>query len=136
MVQEMNKTKGASAVADELPWGFDRRVTGGGTRSPRPRQVTVYPCRPEGLARPIRASVCDASPTGIGLTCLGRLAVGSRFVLRIAQGNGTPLLQVYHVTRCRDAGGGACQIGAVFDQAFVGTCPVTRPACTPAPAAC
>jgi hypothetical protein len=137
LVQTVSATSrpktGTEAPAEELPWGFDRRTTGGGTRTRKPRQVLVYPCKPEGLARPIRAAITDVSPTGLGLTCLGRLEVGSRFVLRVNQGNGAPLLQVFHVTRSRDAGG-ACLIGAVFDQVFTGTCPVTRPAPAPAPA--
>jgi hypothetical protein len=136
MVNATSKVKvGLASSAEELPWGFDRRTTGGGARTRKPRQVLLYPCKPEGLARPIRAAISDMSPTGLGLTCLGRLAVGSRFVLRVNQGTGSPLLQVFHVTRCRDAGG-ACLIGAVFDQVFSGTCPLTRPAPLPAQSTC
>jgi hypothetical protein len=124
--KKMKSATAAAGGADELPWGFDRRATGGGPRAPQPRQVLVYPCRPEGLARPIRASITDASPTGIGLTCLGRLEVGSRFVLRLDQPGRPPSLQVFHVIRCREAGG-ASLVGAVFDHPFTGTCPLTPP---------
>ena len=109
----------------QSPVGYERREEGG--RVMQPTQVLVYPCRPEGLGRPLRASINDLSSTGLGLVCLGRLAVGSRFVMRMGQPNGAPLLQVYHVIRCRDAGGGASLIGALFDQPFTGTCPLLAP---------
>lgn len=116
------------------PGGMDRRDGG---RVPRPRQVAVYPCLPTGLGRPIRASLTDASPTSVGLTCLGTMPMGSYFVLRLGQPAGPPLLQVYHVVRTRDAGGGASLIGAQFDHVFTGVNPVAAPAATspvPAPA--
>ena len=112
------------------PLGYERRAGGAaGGRVPQPRQVMVYPCRPEGLGRPVRASISDLSSNGIGLVCLGRIDVGSKFVMRLVQpsaggmGGGTPLLQVYRVTRCRDAGGAATMIGALYDGPFTGVCP-------------
>ncbi|HEV2296531.1 MAG TPA: PilZ domain-containing protein [Tepidisphaeraceae bacterium] len=112
------------------PGGMERREDG---RVPRPRQVKVYPCRAQGLGRPFRASLTDASPTSIGLTCLGRLAMGAKFVLRLNQPSGPPLLQVYHVVRCRDAGGGASLIGAQFDHDFSGVCRTVTPVSAPMP---
>jgi hypothetical protein len=123
-----NLKRAAPAKGAEAPLEIERR--GGGGRVMQPRQVLVYPCQPEGLGRAIRASISDLSATGLGLVCLGSLKVGSRFVLRMNQPNGTPLLQVYHVTRCRSAGG-ASLIGALFDSVFTGTCPIS-PASTPA----
>jgi hypothetical protein len=79
----------------------------------------------------VRASISDLSSNGIGLVCLGRLEVGSKFVMRLMRpspsgmGGGTPLLQVYRVTRCRDAGGAASMIGALYDGPFTGVCPGT-----------
>jgi hypothetical protein len=111
------------------PLGYERRGGGGG-RVVQPRQVMIYPCRAEGLGRPVRASISDLSNTGIGLVCLGRLEVGSTFVMKMMQAStgaggagGTPLLQVYRVTRCRDAGGAASLIGALYDGPFTGICP-------------
>ena len=106
----------------------------------QPRQVLVYPCRPEGLGRPIRASISELSSTGLGFVCLAPLAVGSRFVLRMDQLGAGPLLQVYHVIRCRGAGGGAWMVGALFDEVFTGTCALpasaTTPGASPAKPAC
>ena len=110
------------------PGGADRRDGG---RVPRPQQVAIYPCHPAGLGRPIRASLTDASPTSIGLTCLGNVPVGSYFVLRVDQPSGPALLQVYRVVRCRAAGAGASMIGAEYDRVFTGTNPVA--AAAPAP---
>ncbi len=116
------------------PGGEDRREGG---RVAQPRQVTLYPCLLAGLGRPIRASLTDASETSIGLTCLGKVPLGTHFVLRLDQPSGPPLLQVYHVVRCRDAGGGASLIGAQFDHVYTGTNPVAAPAPeTAATAAC
>lgn len=118
------------------PGGQERRDGG---RVAQPRQVAIYPCHAEGLGRPIRASLTDASPTSIGLTCLGRLPLGMQFVLRLDRPSGPPMLQVYHVVRCREAGGGASLIGAQFEQPFSGTCQVgasDSSAPAPAPAAC
>ena len=114
------------------PGGAERRDGG---RVTRPRQVAVYPCHAQGLGRPIRASLTDASPTSIGLVCLGRMPVGDRFVLRLERaGGGPPTLQVYKVVRSRDAGGGACMIGAEFEHDFAIACPLpgvgTPPAAT------
>lgn len=103
------------------PGGQERREGG---RVAQPRQVAVYPCRAEGLGRPIRASLTDASPTSIGLTCLGRLPMGMQFVLRLDRPHGPPMLQVYHVVRCREAGGGASLIGAQYDHEFAGACAI------------
>lgn len=110
------------------PAGFERR--GGSGRVIQPRQVLIYPCRPEGLGRAMRASISDLSSNGIGLVCLGRLSVGSKFVMRMNQPatggsggvGGAPLLQVYRVTRCRD-GGAASMIGALYDSPFTGVGP-------------
>lgn len=117
------------------PGGMERREGG---RVPQPRQVEIYPCLAGGLGRPIRASLTDASATSIGLTCLGRLRMGAQFVLRLNQLSGPPMLQVYHVVRCRDAGGGASLIGAQFDYDFAGACPVPsrRSAAAAAAATC
>jgi hypothetical protein len=103
------------------PGGKERRDGG---RVTQPRQVAVYPCHAQGLGRPIRASLTDASPTSIGLVCLGLLPVGTRFVLRIERPSGPPTLQVYQVIRSRDAGGGASLIGAQFEQDFAVACPL------------
>ncbi|MDQ3440560.1 MAG: hypothetical protein M3478_09455 [Planctomycetota bacterium] len=120
------------------PGGEERRDGG---RVMQPRQVAIYPCHAQGLGRPIRASLTDASPTSIGLVCLGRLPLGAHFVLRLHRGSGPPVLQVYHVVRSRDAGGGACLIGAQYDQDFAVACPLPStgesvPAPVDAPAAC
>ena len=112
----------SKGTTPESPVGYERRAGGGVGRTMQPRQVLIYPCRPEGLGRPLRASINDLSSTGLGLVCLGRLNIGTRFVMRMAQPNGAPLLQVYHVIRCRDAGGGASMIGALFDQPFTDAC--------------
>jgi hypothetical protein len=112
------------------PLGYERRSGGaGGGRVVQPRQVMIYPCRAEGLGRPVRASISDLSNTGLGLVCLGRLEVGSKFVMKMMQANtgaggagGTPLLQVYRVTRCREAGGAASMIGALYDGPFTAAC--------------
>lgn len=114
------------------PGETDRRDGG---RVTQPRQVAVYPCHAEGLGRPIRASLTDASATSIGFTCLGRLPMGARFVLRLDRPPGPPMLQVYHVIRCREAGG-ASLIGAQFDHDLTGTCPVPSRQPAGAPAAC
>ena len=119
----------APATGGEAPLEVERRNAGG--RVMQPRQMLIYPCRPEGLGRAIRASITDLSSTGIGLACLGSLKVGSRFVLRMNQPSGAPLLQVYHVTRCRSAGG-ASLIGATFDSAFTGVCPISPTGAPPA----
>ena len=115
------------------PGGVDRREGG---RVLRPREVAIYPCTPSGLGRPIRASLTDASPSSIGFTCLGQLEMGAQFVLRLNRASGPPTLQVYHVVRCRDAGGGASLVGATFDYDFAGTCPVPLrpPETAPTPA--
>ena len=113
------------------PAGFERR--GGNGRVTQPRQVLIYPCKPEGLGRAMRASISDLSSNGIGLVCLGQLSVGSKFVMRMNQPStgagggavgGAPLLQVYRVTRCRD-GGAASMIGALYDSPFNGVSPST-----------
>ena len=111
------KSEGPQAA----PGGAERREGG---RVTRPRQVAVYPCHAQGLGRPVRASLTDASPTSIGLVCLGRMPVGDRFVLRLERSGGPPTLQVYKVVRSRDAGGGACMIGAEFEQDFAIACPL------------
>ena len=103
------------------PGGAERREGG---RVTRPRQIAVYPYHAQGLGRPIRASLTDASPTSIGLVCLGRMPVGDRFVLRLERSGGPPALQVYKVVRSRDAGGGACMIGAEFEEDFAVACPL------------
>ena len=103
------------------PGGEERRDGG---RVTQPRQVAIYPCHAQGLGRPIRASLTDASPTSIGLVCLGQLPVGAHFVLRLPRPSGPPVLQVYHVVRSRDAGSGACLIGAQYDQDFAVACPL------------
>ena len=113
------------------PGGAERRE---GSRVPQPRQVAIYPCHPAGLGRPIRASLTDASETSIGLTCLGKVPVGAKFVMRLEQSSGPPLLQVYHVVRSRDAGAGASLIGAQFEHPFTGANPVAAPAPSPAAA--
>ena len=124
------------------PGGEERRDGG---RVPQPRQVAIYPCHAQGLGRPIRASLTDVSPTSVGLVCLGRMPIGARFVLRLERPTGQPALQVYQVVRSRDAGGGACLIGAQYEQDFAVTCPLpapggaaTQPAAqtAPVPAAC
>ena len=124
------------------PGGEERRDGG---RVPQPRQVAIYPCHAQGLGRPVRASLTDASPTSVGLVCLGRMPIGARFVLRLERPSGPPALQVYQVVRSRDAGGGACLIGAQYEHDFSVTCPLPpagdsapRPAPQPAslPAAC
>ncbi len=121
-----NAMKRRSAGPALAPGGMDRREV---SRAPQPRQVAIYHCVAAGLGRPIRASLTDASETSIGLTCLGKMPMGTRFVLRLDQPSGPPLLQVYHVVRCRDAGGGASLIGAQFDHRFTGRNPA--PAATP-----
>ena len=103
------------------PEGKERRDGG---RVTQPRQVAVYPCHAQGLGRPIRASLTDASQTSIGLVCLGRMPIGDRFVLRLARAGGPPTLQVYKVVRSRDAGGGACMIGAEYEHDFAIACPL------------
>ena len=114
-----SKTK--TEVDAFAPWGADRRVA---VRTPSARQVLIYPCRNEGLGRAVRCSMSDTSSTGVGLTCLGRLTVGAHFVLRLDQpGGAPPLLQVFKVVRCRDAGGGACLVGAQFERVFTGANP-------------
>lgn len=115
------------------PGGAERREGG---RVSQPKQVAIYPCRAEGLGRPIRASLTDASPTSIGLTCLGRLPMATQFVMRLDRPTGPPVLQVYHVVRCRDAGGGASLVGAQFDHDFAGTCPVSSRPTEQVAAAC
>ena len=128
------------------PGGEERRDGG---RVPQPRQVAIYPCHAQGLGRPIRASLTDASPTSVGLVCLGRIPVGAHFVLRLDRPSGPPALQVYQVVRSRDAGGGACLIGAEYEQDFAVTCPLpaagesapqaapqSTPQPAPVPAAC
>ncbi len=130
MLQNTTKRKRTGPAL--APGGEERREGG---RVAQPRQVAVYPCLPAGLGRPIRASLTDASDTSIGLTCLGKVMLGTRFVLRLDQPSGPPLLQVYHVVRCRDAGGGASLIGAQFDHVFTGTNPVAALAPATAPAA-
>jgi hypothetical protein len=111
------KSEGPQAA----PGGKDRRDEG---RVARPRQVAVYPWHAQGLGRPMRASLTDASPTSIGLVCLGSLPVGARFVLRLERPSGPPSLQVYHVIRSRDAGGWACLVGAEFEEDFAIACPL------------
>ena len=124
------------------PGGEERRDGG---RVPQPRQAAIYPCHAQGLGRPVRASLTDASPTSVGLVCLGRMPIGARFVLRLERPSGPPALQVYQVVRSRDAGGGACLIGAQYEQDFAVTCllpaaggtaPQPAAQTAPVPAAC
>ncbi len=120
-----NAMKRRSAGPALAPGGTDRREV---SRVPQPRQVAIYPCSAARVGRPIRASLTDVSETSIGLTCLGKVPMGTHFVLRLDQPSGPPLLQVYHVVRCRDAGGGASLVGAQFDHLFTGTNPVAAAA--------
>lgn len=117
------------------PAGDERRGGGAAGRVTQPRQVLIYPLRPDGLGRAMRASISDLSSNGVGLVCLGRLSVGNKFVMRIGPpssgagggGGGAPQLQVYRVTRCRD-GGAASMIGALYDSPFTAMSAASSPA--------
>lgn len=118
--QANNNENGKVGGGEFTAWGSERRKA---VRASQARQVVIYPCKSEGLGRAIRCSMTDQSSTGVGLACLGSMAVGTKFVLRIDQPAGPPQLLVHHVVRCRDAGGGACQVGAQFHHAFSGANP-------------
>ena len=85
-------------------------------RLARGGEVFVFPS-PEGtLGSSIKATLSDSSRNGVGLTCLGGIPVGTRFILRLEQPVGGPLMRLFEVVRAHDDDGGAgrCLIGAQF----------------------
>ncbi|MGB7161249.1 MAG: PilZ domain-containing protein [Tepidisphaeraceae bacterium] len=97
-------------VSVPLPGGPERRQA---PRRPDGRIARLFPCTERGFGRSQRACIKDLSDTGVGLTCLGELAVGSQFILRVERHTGPPQMRLYRVVRSRPAGG-ACEIGAAF----------------------
>src|SRR5215204_3785462 len=83
-------------------------------RIARADSVIVFPC-PDGiLGNSMWASFVDLSGSGVGLTCLGGLPLGARFILRLEQPTGGPLMRLFEVVRVRDAGAGTCFVGGKF----------------------
>jgi hypothetical protein len=84
-------------------------------RFPRRDDVFVFPSPDGVLGSSVRATLLDTSQNGVGLTCLGGIPVNTRFILRLEQPTGGPLMRLFEVVRARDGGGaGTCLIGARF----------------------
>ena len=81
----------------------------------RREDVFVFPSPGGVLASSMRATLIDTSQNGVGLTCLGGFALSTRFILRLEQPTGGPLMRLFEVVRAREGGGaGTCLVGARF----------------------
>jgi hypothetical protein len=88
-------------------------------RTPDGKIARLFPCTDRGFGRSQQACINNLSETGVGLTCLGELAVGSQFILRIELHAGPPQMRLYRVDRSRPVND-ACEIGAEFVKLLLG----------------
>jgi hypothetical protein len=75
------------------------------------RYALVFPLEDATPDRFQRACITSRSDTGVAITCVHELPVGTRFILRYDEGRPEPKL--YTVVQTRIAGG-ACLIGAAL----------------------
>jgi HD-like signal output (HDOD) protein len=97
----------AQPTADENP--ANRRRA---NRVRRDGKMTITPCAHGVLGKPVQVRLRDLSSMGIGLVHNEPIAIGTQFLIQIAQGGSELKTLLYKIVRCETSSGGVSLIGA------------------------